>query len=100
MRMRLPSRSAQIRPTARSAAVAFLTVGLLVGTLVWGIWLIGQLIGCRVNPFGVRVHHMIMLNRIVFACFAAAILFSITREWCAPAGCPRLMVHRTASLGG
>jgi hypothetical protein len=37
--------------------VAFLTVGLLVGTLVWGICLIGQLIGCRVNPFGVRVHH-------------------------------------------
>jgi len=27
---------------------------------------------------------------LVFAFFAAAMLFSIVREWSAPAGCPRL----------
>jgi len=27
---------------------------------------------------------------MVFALFATAMLFSITREWCAPSACPRL----------
>jgi len=36
-----------------------------------------------------------MRNRVlVFAFFAAAMLFSITREWSAPVGCPRLTVRR------
>lgn len=42
MRMRLPSRSAQILPTSKSAAVAFLTVGLLLGAWVGlgiGYWM-------------------------------------------------------------
>jgi hypothetical protein len=29
---------------------------------------------------------------LIFAFFAAAMLFSIVREQCAPAGCPRLVV--------
>jgi hypothetical protein len=36
-----------------------------------------------------------MPNRlIVFAIFAAAMLFSTIREWSAPAACPRLPVFR------
>jgi hypothetical protein len=34
---------------------------------------------------------MLMRSRIlVFAFFAAAMLFSVVREWSAPASCPRL----------
>jgi len=39
-----------------------------------------------------------MLNRfIVFAIFAAAMLFSTIREWSAPAACPRLPLARSNS---
>jgi hypothetical protein len=39
-----------------------------------------------------------MQNRIiVFAIFAAAMLFSTIREWNAPAGCPRLPLARSNS---
>jgi hypothetical protein len=31
---------------------------------------------------------------LVFAVFAAAMLFSLIREWSAPVGCPRLEVTR------
>ena len=31
---------------------------------------------------------------LVFAFFAAAMLFAIVREQCAPTGCPRLVVTR------
>jgi hypothetical protein len=32
---------------------------------------------------------------LVFALFAAAMLFSMVREWSAPVGCPRLQMTRT-----
>jgi hypothetical protein len=31
-------------------------------------------------------------NRLAFALFAAAVLFSMIREWSAPAVCPRVML--------
>jgi hypothetical protein len=40
-----------------------------------------------------------MSNRkLVFAVFAAAILFSVIREWSAPAGCLRPRVARNSSV--
>jgi len=33
-------------------------------------------------------------NRLVFALFAAAILFSMVREWSAPAACARIILTR------
>src|ERR1700690_2463712 len=96
MRMRLPSRSAQIWPTSKSAAVAFLTVALLLGAWVW----LGISIGCRVDRHGITMHDTSMRNRVVFAIFAAAMLFSMTREWCAPIGCPRVVVHSRAAPSG
>ena len=39
---------------------------------------------------------MPMRNRtLAFAFFAAAILFSMVREWGAPSTCPRIVVDRT-----
>jgi len=39
-----------------------------------------------------------MRNRLAFALFAAAILFSMVREWSAPIACARVMFSsRTAS---
>jgi hypothetical protein len=35
-------------------------------------------------------------NRLVFAFFAAAILFSMVREWSAPAACARAMLAPSA----
>jgi hypothetical protein len=36
---------------------------------------------------------MMMRSRtLVFALFAAAMLFSVVREWSAPTGCPRLQM--------
>jgi len=38
-------------------------------------------------------HYISMRSRaLVFAFFAAAMLFSMVREWSAPAGCPRIPV--------
>ena len=34
-------------------------------------------------------------HRLAFAFFAAAILFSMLREWSAPSTCPRIAVYRT-----
>jgi hypothetical protein len=34
-----------------------------------------------------------MKSRLAFALFAAAILFSIVREWRAPVGCLRIGLH-------
>jgi hypothetical protein len=31
---------------------------------------------------------------LVFVCFAAAMLFSVVREWSAPPSCPRLEIVR------
>jgi hypothetical protein len=40
-----------------------------------------------------------MLNpKLVFAVFAAAILFSVIREWSAPVACLRLPVARNNSI--
>jgi hypothetical protein len=40
-----------------------------------------------------------MRNRvIVFAFFAAAMFFSMAREWSAPSACPRLVVMRKTPL--
>ncbi|MFY9673849.1 MAG: hypothetical protein WAK13_05325 [Terriglobales bacterium] len=42
-----------------------------------------------------------MRNRtLVFMVFAAAMLFSMMREWSGPVGCPRLTVHARAGVGG
>jgi len=56
---------------------------------------------CR-SPLAARLvcsHHVeSMPNRvIVFAIFAAAMLFSTIREWSAPAACPRLPLLRSNS---
>jgi hypothetical protein len=37
-------------------------------------------------------------NRLVFAFFAAAILFSMVREWSAPAACARIMLAPSAPI--
>jgi len=43
-----------------------------------------------VAGLGLIGHHQGMHSRkLVFAFFAAAILFSVIREWSAPVGCPR-----------
>jgi|SRR5580692_3502976 hypothetical protein len=102
MRMRLPSRSAQIKPTSRSRASAFLTVAAVLD----GIVLLGidearrdEEPGGAVARFRRTLHHMSMIlsmraRTLVFTFFAAAMLFSMVREWSVPIGCPRLVVTR------
>lgn len=41
-----------------------------------------------------------MRDRIVFAIFAAGILFSMVREWSAPVACERPPLTRTSRTSG
>jgi hypothetical protein len=107
--MRLPSRSAQIKPTSRLDSVAFVIVASVLG----GIILLdeergdkepssadadffhqcGPSAGAERLPKSIATRDDINMMRsrtLVFAFFAAAMLFSVVREWSAPSACPRL----------
>jgi hypothetical protein len=42
---------------------------------------------------------MMRSRTLVFAFFAAAMLFSVVREWSAPSACPRLPMTAKVRLG-
>jgi hypothetical protein len=48
--------------------------------------------------FAVIIEKRMSNRRLVFAVFAAAILFSTIREWSAPAACLRAPVARNSSI--